>query len=119
MIVSVFVRRLKEGLTFADFERAWEAEKGFGVPTRVITAVSLEDPRDILTVGFVDMDADGLAAGLDGDVADQEQQRHSRIDDVIESTTLKAMYDLTGEHDFTDAPRAIAPGSPESLFGRH
>jgi len=115
MIVSVFVRRLKEGLTFADFERAWEAEKGFGVPTRVITAVALEDPRDILTVGFVDLPTEALTQGTE-DVANQEQVRHSRIDDVIESTTLKAMYELTGEHDFTADPRAIQPGSAESLF---
>jgi len=26
------------------------------------------------------------------------------------------MYELTGEHDFTADPRAIQPGSTESLF---
>jgi hypothetical protein len=35
MIVSVFVRRLKEGCTFADFVTEWEADTGFGVPTRL------------------------------------------------------------------------------------
>jgi len=38
MVVAIFVRRLKEGLTFADFKSAWEAERGFGVTA---------DPREI------------------------------------------------------------------------
>lgn len=50
MIVSVFVRRLKEGCTFADFVTEWEADSGFGVPTRVFNATSLDDPRDVISV---------------------------------------------------------------------
>lgn len=115
MLISIIQRRLKDGKTFEDFERAWEADKGFGVPTRVFAAVRLDDPRDILTVGFVDVPTEVLAAGLD-DVADQEQKRHNLIDDVIESTELKAMYEVAGEHDFTSTPRTIPPGSPESLL---
>ena len=53
MIVSVFVRRLREGCSFADFLREWEADVGFGVPTRVFNAVSLEDPREVISIGFV------------------------------------------------------------------
>lgn len=45
MIVSVLVRRLKDGCTFDDFQRAREADQGF--------AVSLDDPRDVISVGFV------------------------------------------------------------------
>jgi hypothetical protein len=37
VIVAVFIRRLKEGMKFEDFKRAWEADKGFGVPTRVFS----------------------------------------------------------------------------------
>jgi Raf kinase inhibitor-like YbhB/YbcL family protein len=52
MIVSVFVRRLKEGRTFAEFRQVWEADLGFGVPIRVFNAVSLEDPRDVISSVF-------------------------------------------------------------------
>jgi hypothetical protein len=52
MIVSVFVRRLKPGATFQDFVREWEADEGFGVPTRVFNAQSLTDPRDVISIGF-------------------------------------------------------------------
>ena len=53
VIVSVFVRRLKQGRTFADFIAEWEADAGFGVPTRVFNTISLEDPRDVIPIGFV------------------------------------------------------------------
>jgi hypothetical protein len=32
MIVSVLIRRLREGKTYADFRAAWKPDKGFGIP---------------------------------------------------------------------------------------
>ena len=46
-----------------------------------------------------------------------EAVRHARIDTVVESTELRAFYELGGEFDFTASPRRIAVGSPESLLG--
>lgn len=115
MIVSVFVRRLKAGRTFAEFVEEWEADRGFGVPTRVFNAQSLDDPRDVISIGLVDVSVDALKKGL-ASVAAQEQVRHDRIDTVVESTTLRCMYELRAEHDFTSAPVAIEPCSPESLL---
>jgi hypothetical protein len=115
VIVAVFRRRLKPGKNLEDFTRAWEAERGFGVPARVFTAASLADPREILTVGFVDLDPAELEAGV-AQVAEQEQERHERIAEVIESTELREFYALGSEHDFTAEPRAIDPNSPDSLL---
>jgi hypothetical protein len=115
MIVSVFRRRLREGVSFDDFIRAWEADKGFGVPARVFNAVSLDDPREVLSIGFVDVDASAFRSALDS-VAEQEAVRHSRIDAVIESTMLRAWFDLRTEHDFTSDPREIEIASAESLL---
>lgn len=115
MIVALFRRRLKEGMTYADFEAAWRAEQGFGVPARVITAVSLEDEREVLTVGFVEIEPEQLAAGAEA-VSGQEARRHSKIDDVIESTELRAFYEVAGEFDFSAAPREVAAGDADSLF---
>jgi hypothetical protein len=115
MIVAVFRRRLREGATFEDFIAAWEADRGFGVPARVFNAVSLEDPREILSVGFVGIDAQELTAAA-ASVSEQESVRHDRIDEVIESTELRGMYDLRSEHDFTTAPRPVDLASPESLL---
>lgn len=117
MIVSVFVRRLKEGRTFAEFVEEWEADRGFGVPTRVFNALSLDDPRDVLSIGFVDVSVEALSAGL-ASVAQQEHARHDRIDTVVESTSLRCLYELRTEHDFTSVPVSIAAGSPKSLLAR-
>lgn len=115
MIVSVFVRRLKPGRTFEEFIAEWEADRGFGAPTRVVNAQSLDDPRDVLTIGFVDISVAELEQAL-ASVAGQEQVRHDRIDTVIESTALRSMYELRAEHDFTSVPVTIEPGSAESLL---
>jgi len=115
VLVAVFRRRLKEGADFAAFIAAWEADKGFGVPARVFNALSLTDDREILSVGFIDIDASALEEMAAG-VKDQEALRHSRIDEVIESTELRAFYDLRTEHDLSADPREISIASPESLL---
>ena len=116
MIVSVFVRRLKAGSTFEDFVAEWEADEGFGVPTRVFNAQSLEDPRDVISIGFVAVTVDELKAGLAASKA-SEAVRHDRIDTIIESTTLRCMYEVKTEHDFTRLPVEVDLGSAESLLG--
>ena len=115
MIVAIFLRRLKPGKTLADFTRAWEAERGFGVPARVFTAVSLSDPSEVLTVGFVDLEPAEMEAGA-AKVAEQEHDRHERIAEVIESTELREFYELGSEHDFTAEPREVDRGSADSLL---
>ena len=62
----------------------------------------------------LDAGADHLKA-LAG-VSRQEAVRHDRIETVIEKTTLKCMYDVKTEHDFTTDPRVIELGSAESLL---
>ena len=115
MIVTVFIRRLKEGCTFADFVTAWEADAGFGVPTRVFNAQSLDDPRDVISIGFVAVTVDELENWLSVG-SSSEAVRHERIDTVIESTELRCMYEVHTEHDFTRVPRLIEIGSADSLL---
>jgi hypothetical protein len=115
VIVAIFRRRLRPGKTFEDFKAAWEAEQGFGVPARVLTAVALSDPRDVLTIGFVDLDPADLEAGF-AKAAEQEQARHERIAEVIESTELREFYELRSEHDFSGAPREVDLDSTASLL---
>lgn len=61
------------------------------VPTRAFTAVSLEDPPDAISLGFVGVLPAELTEGLAA-ARDSEQVRHDRIDTVIESTTLRARW---------------------------
>lgn len=115
MIIALFRRRLREGVSFEDFIRAWEADKGFGVPARVFNAVSLDDAREVLSVGFVDVASGDLESAAER-VGGQEAVRHARIDEVVESTVLHAFYDLRTEHDFTSTPHGIEMGSLASML---
>jgi hypothetical protein len=118
VFVSVFVRRLRPGKTYQDFLDAWYPDQGFGIPTRgPFVSVNPADDREILVVAFVDLpDVASLEAGM-GDVAAQEAVRHERIDAVIESTTLRGIYELVDEFDFsTDA--TVASGRPTGLNER-
>jgi hypothetical protein len=115
MIVSVFVRRLKPGASFHDFVREWEADEGFDVPTRVFNAQSLTDPREVISIGFVAVTPEQVAQWRSAAPA-SEAVRHERIDTVIESTTLRCMYELRTEHDFSHLPQQIDIGTPESLL---
>ena len=100
MVLAVFVRRLRVGKTYADFRKAWRAEKGFGVPTRVVSGQRLDDDREIITIGFVDGAPEDLLAGFER-VADQEQVRHDRIDEVIEPGMTRTFYVQVGDDDLS------------------
>ena len=115
MILSLFVRRLKPGRTFEDFIREWEADVGFRVPTRVFNGPSLDDPRTVISIGFVAATVEETRAWLATGSA-SEQARHDRIDTVVESTELRAMYEVRSEHDFTGEPRSLAVGGTDSLL---
>lgn len=103
MIVSVLVRRLKEGKDYSDFRAAWLPDKGFGIPTRVVSAVSLEDPRDVVTIGFSDLDPADVEDFL-ARVGPQEQLRHDRIKQVIEPGGTRGFYLQVADDDLTDQP---------------
>jgi hypothetical protein len=106
VIGVVFVRKLRPGKTYADFEAAWFPEVGFGVPARVISGPGVTDPSEVVTVGFVDAAPDDLAE-LGASVAAAEAARHDKIDDVIESTELRTFFVVEGDHDFSAAPVAL------------
>jgi hypothetical protein len=104
MLCSILVRRLKEGATYPDFHRAWFPDQGFGVPARVRNAERVGDPRELLSVGFLDLPVAELATGLER-VATAERLRHDRIAEVIESTVLSGIYEVLDDYDFSSTPR--------------
>jgi hypothetical protein len=112
MFVSVLARRLRPGKTYDDFVRAWYPEKGFGVPVRgPFLARNIEDDREILAVAFVDIAGrENLADGL-AQVAAQEAARRDTIDEVIESTAFRGLFELTAEFDFS-TDESVAHGRP-------
>lgn len=102
MFVSVLARRLRPGKTYEDFLAAWYPDRGFGFPGRgPILARDPHDDREILALGFVDLpDVATLEREL-ARLAEQEAVRHDRIAAVIESTSLRGIYEVTDEFDFS------------------
>ena len=102
MYIAVLVRRLCEGKTYEDFIDAWYPDQGFGVGGRgPITARSVTDEREILTIGFVDLASREQLDEAMVRLAEQEATRHDRIDEVIESTTVRAIYEQLDDFDFS------------------
>jgi hypothetical protein len=105
IVISVLSRRLREGKTYEDFREAWLPEQGFGFPTRVVSAVNVEDQREVLTIGFSELDEAEAEAQLQR-IGPEQERRHDRVDAVIEPGMTRHFYVQVAEDDFTDvAPR--------------
>jgi hypothetical protein len=112
MFISVLARQLKPGKTYDDFVAAWYPEKGFGFPGRgPFLARNVDDEREIIAVGFVELDSEAELDDALARVAEQEATRHTKIDDVIESTTLRGIYEVVDEFDFS-TDETVARGRP-------
>ena len=81
----------------------------------MLNAQSLSDPREIISIGFVAVGTEQVTQWLATAPA-SEAVRHERIDTVIESTTLRCMYELRTGHDFSHLPQEIDIGSSRSLL---
>jgi hypothetical protein len=102
MYISVLIRRLRPGRTYEEFVKAWYPDKGFGLGGRgPIVARNLEDGSEILAIALIDLpDRASLDEALER-VAEQESVRHERLVEVIESTTVRGIYEVTDEFDFS------------------
>lgn len=100
MLCAVLVRRLREGVSFEEFRRAWEPDEGFGVPTTVWHARRLDDEREIVSVGMIDVGPERMPELIERFGA-SEARRHESIDRVIEATPFRAVYEVVAEVDLT------------------
>jgi hypothetical protein len=96
MVISVLVRKLRPRVTFENFKEAWLAEPDhFGRPVHVSHAQRIDDPSEIISYALIDASRDEVLAVLaDASVARREHTRHTRINDLIESTALKGIYEV-------------------------
>jgi hypothetical protein len=115
MYVSVLVRKLKPGRSYDDFVRAWYPEHGFGIGGRgPILARNVADETEILAIGLMDIDTGETLEQVMARISAPEAVRHDRIDDVIESTHLRGIYEVLDEFDFS-TDDAVARGRPAIL----
>lgn len=103
--VSVLYRKLHDNKTFDDFYNAWMPPQDkmnpvnvgentyyhfFNTPTRVLNAVNMEDPSEIISIGMVWCDEKDFAAGLEQAKADSSNQvRHDNISEVADKISTK------------------------------
>jgi hypothetical protein len=103
VIITIITRRLRDGRTYEDFRAAWKPDKGFGVPTRVVSGQSPLDEREVVTIGFTDIPDDAAQAFLEK-VGPQETVRHDRLAAVVEDDVQRAFYIQVADDDLTDGP---------------
>ncbi len=115
MYLSVLARRLRPGKTYDDFLKAWYPEKGFELSARVTTAVNIDDDREVLTLGVHDVEHSPrqMREALTR-IASQEAVRHDRIAEVVESTTIRGLFRVVSEYDFS-TDDAVEKGRPRGV----
>lgn len=113
MTVAIVTRRLKEGKTYEDFRKAWYHTVGFGTPTKMYTAINVNDPQEIIVMGFVESELDQYLAGLKIDV---KERLDNPLDDVIEPEIGRKFGILVSEDDFS--PEGAIDYKPPSVSGR-
>lgn len=100
-LISIFVRKLKQGKTYEEFKENWYPDKSFEFPVRVINAVNSIDSSEILSIGLMKLDLQEIDNKLN-EIKEQELIRHNRIDSVIECTKLKGIYIIKDDNDMTN-----------------
>jgi len=100
IVIAVLVRRLREGKSYEDFRDAWLPEQGFGFPTRAVSAQRVDDDREIITIGFSELDEAEAEAQLQR-IGPQEERRHDRIDALVEPEMTRRFYVQVAEDEFT------------------
>lgn len=96
--VAILTRRLKEGKTYEDFRKAWYHTVGFGSGNRMYTVINAFDPREIIVIGFTEIELDKLMAGLRLDV---KERLANPLDDVIEPEIGRTFGLIVSEDDFS------------------
>jgi hypothetical protein len=113
-VMSIFQRRLKPGKTFEDFQKAHlprenakKDEMGyqldfFAVPTRVINAVSGEDPDLVISIGM----SYGTVTDIYADVIAKAQEeslpgrRYDKLDEVCDDAAPLIIAFVAADNDY-------------------
>ena len=115
MFIAVLARRLKPGKTYEDFVRAWYPDKGFGVAVDgPVLAKNVGDEREIIAIAYLDLPDRASVDEATALVAQQEKVRHDRIAAVVESTTLRGLYEVADRFDFS-TDTSVAKTRPADL----
>jgi hypothetical protein len=103
MMIACLIRRLNDGVDYPTFRQAWIPDEILpGDPrTRVLSAVNLEDPGELLTVAIIEEGDPADIPGWMEKIAPIEQRRHERIKGLAGDPTVNAVYQVLAEDDLS------------------
>ena len=101
MLLAVMVRRLKEGVSYEQFKDAWTPEHGFGREVRVLNAVNVDDPRELVSVGLMPGATKEKLPAFLSQVAASEASRHAKMETVIDGFVLRGIYEVVDDVDLS------------------
>ena len=111
--VAMITRTLREGKTFDEYREAWYHTHGFGVPTSMLTVVNLHDPREIISIGIMELeDVSQLPAALSIDIA---ERLANPLDEIVEDAVGRKFGIIVSEDDFSAAGEI--PSRPLTVNG--
>jgi hypothetical protein len=97
-IIAVMVRRLNEGVDYAEFRKAWLPDEIVpGDPRVVLSAVNTEDERELCTLAVVEDVAPEDIPVWTERVAPIEQRRYERIKHLVSEPTVNAIYRVVAQ----------------------
>jgi hypothetical protein len=103
MLIACMARRLNPDVDYATFRRAWIPDEIIdGDPRRrVLSAVNLEDPRDLFTIALIEDASPADVAPWMERIAPVEARRHERIKHLVSEPTLNAVYQVAADDDLS------------------
>lgn len=111
--VALITRTLRQGKTFDDYRNAWYHTHGFGIPTKTLTVVNLFNPREIISIGIMELDdMEQLPSALHIDI---EERLANPLDDVVEDEIVRTFGIIASEDDFSTAGEI--PPKPTTVGG--
>jgi hypothetical protein len=97
MMVLVTVRQLKPG-TYEDFRKAWEPTPWWPQLTGLQILRNDDNPDEVLTVGYVDVNAEELEELRDSpEILESEAKRLERIAPFEERLVVNGIFELAEE----------------------
>ncbi len=98
--VAILKRRLREGKTYDDFRNAWFHQTGFGTANRMLAALNVADPREVMVIALTETNAENASQLIEIDAGERFQ---NPLDEVIEPSIDRTFGILVAEDDFSAA----------------
>lgn len=114
MLRAVYVRKLKPDVTIHQFVESWMPEQHTRIsyPAAVSIAQSLTNPREVISVFDVDVEASHFADVVP-DLVHPDSE--ARLASIVESTQLEGVFAIVDQFGagHADAEAAGGPSTPE------